>query len=392
MSLLPIVFFAAFSHALFLAISLARKSGPGEPGRLLAVVIALLAYKLFEGGVTHAGLYGYVPHLVGLMPMMVLFLGPVFLQYVRRMTGQSRWELKQWVLNLLPAIAVWLYYSPPLFRSAEEKVAGRAAFAESANEWVMPLGTVAFLIAVKVHLAAYLYTSWRELDRFAATVDDLRADNSGEILRQIRLLAAALILLETVWVALFVAQQFFGLGALDHVSQIWLLFMAGIVLTMGYLGLQVSRFLVSREERSLADTRLSTPADPQTPQSVKYLHSALPESAAAEVADMIEKALLEDELYLDEKLTLTGLASRIAIKSHTVSQVINQHMGTNFYKLVNRYRVHHASALIEDPSCHWPLERIAIESGFGNRVTFNKAFKEEYGCTAREYRAQRKTA
>ena len=107
---------------------------------------------------------------------------------------------------------------------------------------------------------------------------------------------------------------------------------------------------------------------------------------------MIEKALLEDELYLDEKLTLTGLASRIAIKSHTVSQVINQHMGTNFYKLVNRYRVHHASALIEDPSCHWPLERIAIESGFGNRVTFNKAFKEEYGCTAREYRAQRKTA
>lgn len=125
---------------------------------------------------------------------------------------------------------------------------------------------------------------------------------------------------------------------------------------------------------------------------MKYLHSALPQSAAEEVAELIDRALLEKQLYLDEKLTLTRLASRVDIKAHTVSQVINQHMGTNFYRLVNRYRVQHAVGLIEDPTCHLSLERIAIESGFSNRVTFNKAFKEEQGCTARDYRAQRSSA
>ena len=393
-SLLPIVYFAAFSHALFLAVSLFRKSAAEAPGRLLAVVIALLAYKLFEGGVIHAGLYPVIPHAVDLMPMMVLFLGPVFFQYVRRMTGQLPWDLKQWGLNLLPGVAVWLYFAPPLFRSAEAKVAAAQAARASTEEFVMPMGTIALLLAVKLHLASYLYASWRELDRFAATIDDLRADDSGSVLRQIRLLAAALILLETVWIVLFVAKQFFGQGALDHVGQVWLLFVAGIVMAMGYLGLHVSRFLVSREERSLAETRLNIPVaiSVDEPDTVKYLHSALPESAAGEMAEMIDHALLEDQLYLDEKLTLTRLAARIDLKAHTVSQVINQYMGTNFYKLVNRYRVQHASALIEDPSCHLSLERIAMESGFSNRVTFNKAFKEEHGCTARDYRARQSMA
>lgn len=393
-SLLPIIYFVAFSHALFLAISLFRKSSAETPGRLLAVVIGLLAYKLFEGGVVYGGLYTVMPHTVDLLPMMVLFLGPVFFQYVRRMTGQARWGFKAWALNLLPAMAAWLYYAPPLFRSAADKVARSEAAQSAAETYVMPMGMIAFLLAVKCHLASYLYASWRELDRFAATIDDLRADESGTVLRQIRLLAAALILLESVWVVLFVAKQFFGVGALDYVSQVWLLFIAAIVMAMGFLGLQVSRFLVSREERSLAETRLAAPvqASANQPQTVKYLHSALPESAAEEVAELIDQALLETQLYLDEKLTLTRLASRVDIKAHTVSQVINQHMGTNFYRLVNRYRVQHAVGLIEDPTCHLSLERIAIESGFSNRVTFNKAFKEEQGCTARDYRAQRRSA
>jgi AraC-like DNA-binding protein len=63
-------------------------------------------------------------------------------------------------------------------------------------------------------------------------------------------------------------------------------------------------------------------------------------------------------------------------------------MNTNFYKLINGYRIQHAISLIEDNSIHWPLERIAFESGFANRVTFSKAFKEIMGQTASEYKKQ----
>ncbi len=93
---------------------------------------------------------------------------------------------------------------------------------------------------------------------------------------------------------------------------------------------------------------------------------------------------------MDDKLSLTELAKATEIRSHTLSQVINQSMNTNFYKLINSYRVQHTVMLIDDTELHWPLERIALESGFSNRVTFVKAFKEVMQCTPSAYKKHNK--
>ncbi len=74
------------------------------------------------------------------------------------------------------------------------------------------------------------------------------------------------------------------------------------------------------------------------------------------------------------------------LKPHLVSQVINQTMQTTFYKLVNKFRVEYAVSLIEGGNTGWSIERIAFESGFGNRVTFNNAFKAMKGCTTSEFK------
>jgi len=42
--------------------------------------------------------------------------------------------------------------------------------------------------------------------------------------------------------------------------------------------------------------------------------------------------------------------------------------------------------LIDDTTVNWSLERIALESGFNNRVTFSKAFKEVMDCTPSAYK------
>lgn len=123
---------------------------------------------------------------------------------------------------------------------------------------------------------------------------------------------------------------------------------------------------------------------------VKYLHSALPDSTLNVLAEELESKLKQQQLYLDDKLSLTELAKATEIRSHTLSQVINQSMNTNFYKLINSYRVQHAVMLIDNTELHWPLERIALESGFSNRVTFVKAFKEVMQCTPSAYKKQNK--
>ncbi len=381
-----------------LAVALWMRSEKAKPGRVLSMVVAILAYKLFEGGATYSGLYRFVPHLLDLMPAMVMVLGPVFYGYVRQVSGQPALNWQQWLLHLTPWLAVWFFLnSPSVFRDAEAKIAMWQMIANSDGSYrKLPTEIVFRLLAIKAHLTAYLWLSWRALGQFTETVDNLRSDNSGDIVKQLRLLTIAFIFLEATWVSLFIANQYFDLGTLNQVSQIWLLFIAGLVLAMGFAGLQQPNMIFTQEERLLTSVEqpVGNAVKTNVPQQekVKYIHSALPESAANEIAKLIEQTMESQQLFLDDKLTLTELAKTLEMKSHTVSQVINQQMKTNFYKLVNGYRVQHATHLLESEQVNWSIERIALESGFSNRVTFNKAFKEQMNCTASNYKKRHRQA
>jgi len=394
---LGIIYFVAFSHAIMLTVALWTRSEKGKPARLLAMVLVVLAYKLFEGGATYSGLYQYVPHLLDLMPAMVMLLGPLFCGYVRHVTGQKPLSTKQWLMHFTPWIAFFIAFNFNfVFRSAELKIAmWQHIVAAKGSYGQLPTEIVIRLLAIKAHLTVYLWLSCSSLYSFSSSAKDLRSDNSAEVLNQLKFLALSFILLEVIWVSLFIGQNYFSLGTLSHVSQIWLLFIAVIVIAMGFSGLQRPNMIFTPEERLIVSSQVEENVEVNTESNtdkIKYIHSALPESTADEIAKLIEKTLLEKQLFLNEKLTLTELAKVLEIKSHTVSQVINQRMQTNFYKLINSYRIQQAVSLLEDDNVNWPIERIALESGFGNRVTFNKAFKEQMNCTASEYKKRQKVA
>lgn len=389
-TLLSVIYFIACSHAVMLAIALWLRTEKTRPGRVLSVLTAILAYKLFEGGSLYSGLYQYVPHLLDLMPAMVMVLGPVFYGYVRQVTGQPTMSLQQWLLHLTPWLAVWFFLnSPSVFRTADLKIDMWQAIANAGGSYrKLPIDIVFRLLAIKAHLTVYLYLSWRSLSEFTIAVEHLRSDNSANIVKHLRLLAMAFIILEATWVSLFIGNQYFDIGTLNQVSEIWLLFIAVIVLAMGFTGLQQPNMIFTQEERLLTSVESSHNNAADAQEKVKYIHSALPDSAANEIAKLIEQIMSSQQLFLNDKLTLTELAKALEMKSHTISQVINQQMKTNFYKLVNGYRVQHAADLLENDQINWSIERIALESGFSNRVTFNKAFKEQMRCTASAYKKQ----
>ena len=396
---LSVIYFIAFSHALMLALALWRRSGANEAGRLLAVLMAIIGYKVFEGGASHSGLYRSVPHLLDLMPAMVMILGPLFYGYVRKITGKPAFTTKDWILHLSPWLLFFMLYNTGyVFRSAELKIAmWDSIAAHTGGAASLPGEVVMRLITIKIHLSIYLFFSWRSLTLFAGSVYDLRADNSADIVRQLRYLTVAFILLEAVWVVLFLGQQYLGIGTLTQVGQVWLLFIAGIVFAMGFAGLQNPSLIFTNEERILSaasatDADTTATVDEPAEAKIKYIHSALSDTASDEIAQLIEQTLDTGQLYLNERLTLTDLAKALNMKPHLISQVINQHMKTNFYKLINGFRVQHAVSLLDDTNNSWPIERIALESGFGNRVTFNKAFKEQMQSTASDYRKRSRKA
>lgn len=391
-TVLGIIYFIAFSHALMLAISLWKKASNSntDTAKWLSIVCFIICYKLFEGGALYLGLYTHLAHFMDLLPGEVLLIGPLVFVYVSIMVGEEKPKPLQLMLHFIPAISLWCYNAPSVFQSLDAKINMWQFVLAQTEPRVLPLKFVLLFLAIKTHLSIYLYLSWQHIQKFEDVCDTLRADNSAAVLKQLKFLVVSLFALELVWVGLFVAQQFFAVGTLALVSDVWLLFVALIVLAIGYVALQKTDLLMTKEEQTLIQQSETT--DNLETSNIKYFHSALDEEQSNQVAKHLEQQIKEKQLYLNDKLTLTMLADETEIKAHTLSQVINQSMNTNFYKLINGYRIQHAISLIEDNSIHWPLERIAFESGFANRVTFSKAFKEIMGQTASEFKKQRQHA
>lgn len=105
----------------------------------------------------------------------------------------------------------------------------------------------------------------------------------------------------------------------------------------------------------------------------------------AERAKSLEKALLEDDLYLNPVLSLDLLAEHTRIPKHQLSNLFSQYFEENFYQKIGRLRVAHAMELLEKDA-RIPMDHLVEECGFNSKSTFYKYFREIYGCTPSEYR------
>lgn len=123
----------------------------------------------------------------------------------------------------------------------------------------------------------------------------------------------------------------------------------------------------------------------QKPISVsKYQKSGLKSEEAASYRAQLHDLIHNEKLYLKNGLRLQDLADKLGITTHQLSEVLNQHMQTNFFDLINGYRVEEAKERIKTENQH-TLLHIAHSSGFNNKTSFVNAFKRFEGKTPSQY-------
>lgn len=94
----------------------------------------------------------------------------------------------------------------------------------------------------------------------------------------------------------------------------------------------------------------------------------------------------EKKPFLDGNLTVENLADQLNVKRQYLSEIINTHLGTNFFNFIKEYRVNHVIDLMHNKeSANIKLLYLAFDSGFNSKSAFNRAFKEVTGKTPSEY-------
>jgi AraC-like DNA-binding protein len=118
----------------------------------------------------------------------------------------------------------------------------------------------------------------------------------------------------------------------------------------------------------------------------KYQRSGLKQEDVADYVNKIRKYMVIEKPYLNRELTIYDLSEQLKIPRHILSEIINEHMGKNFYNLVNDYRVNEVKERLKNGDLkQLTILGIAYDSGFNSKSSFNTIFKEKTGLTPSEY-------
>lgn len=97
-------------------------------------------------------------------------------------------------------------------------------------------------------------------------------------------------------------------------------------------------------------------------------------------------ALMQDQhLYCDEALSLATLSRAAGLRSHQLSQYLNDEHGVNFNSYVNAFRINEAKRLIETEK-DADILSIAFRVGFNSYSAFSAAFKKQTGVSPGRFR------
>lgn len=110
----------------------------------------------------------------------------------------------------------------------------------------------------------------------------------------------------------------------------------------------------------------------------------------ADRMDAYEAALAtfmrKSKIYLDPDLSLDGLASKMKMSKHHLTQLLNERIMKNFYNFINEYRIGEAIDRLNNPAMQVNILSLAFDCGFNSRSSFNSYFKKITGHTPSAYR------
>lgn len=104
------------------------------------------------------------------------------------------------------------------------------------------------------------------------------------------------------------------------------------------------------------------------------------------VIQKMEELMREKKFYLDEELTLPILSDKLKIKTHQLSEILNDKMRIGFREYITGFRLEEASRMLREEPQRSVLS-VIYSAGFKSKSAFHKLFQEKYGCSPGEYRS-----
>lgn len=116
-----------------------------------------------------------------------------------------------------------------------------------------------------------------------------------------------------------------------------------------------------------------------------YVNSTLTRVDCGACLTRLEALMAGERVYEDADLSLAGLAARLDLTAHQLSELVNVHLGKSFSRYLREIRVAAAGKMLcAEPSAS--VLSVGLSVGFSAQSNFYEAFREIEGMTPGQYR------
>jgi AraC-like DNA-binding protein len=365
------ILYIGISQTFFAGILIAVKRPRMLANQILAAWLLLICFEMVIVLINQT--------LVELYPIKILpyTYGPLLLLYARWMTTERPVFNPRYLWHFAP---FFIFLMTSLVFIDEKVMTGTHGFL--VKDRFVSLRIV-YGVTFFLSITAYSVATFVVINRHQRRLKNLVSYSSGKI--TLRWLLGLSITFYTGYVVMFI------FGGIDILTG----FMPFDPYEISFIGLTILTFLftifgfnqpiIFEEVMKDRETR-TEPEEEENGTQKKYARSGLKQKDVARYIRMIEKHMESYKPYLDRELNIYDLSQQLKIPRHFLSEVINEHMGKNFYNLINDYRVEEVKKRMVDPAFrHLTILAIAYDSGFNAKSSFNTIFKEKTGMTPSEY-------
>jgi len=305
----------------------------------------------------------YFPRWSWLPLQFSLAPGPLLYFYVLKIT---RPEFKFRFKHLLHFSPLLLELGVLLLEIKESMRTGAATYTTLVFRQFNPV----LQLLVFISVGAYLYASYRLIERFYQNLKFTGGDRHRYELRWLRNLLIAFGLLWVLWIP-FTAADYFNNHHRSGIQAYYPLY-----LLLAAMAIWMAAVVFLRPEASV-------PAD-----APSFLKPATP-AELKQKGVWLKKIVKANGYYLDPELSLVSLAEKLELTTHELSRIINTVLKKNFNDFINEYRVAEVIKRMQDPAYNRiTLLGVAYDSGFNSKSTFNLIFKKMAGKTPAEYKTE----
>ena len=299
-------------------------------------------------------------------------MGPLLFFYTKSALNPDFRFRKPDALHFIPNLLFILLMFPAFhFQPAEVKVQ------MVSDGFIMWDGLAKWLwMPFYATMLSYSIAAILKVRHYSSTLSDFA--RGGQSLH-LRLLNVVLYGFAAMWLIdlvnmLINGEEIFGEISYDVLNYVTLTVVFGAAWMMLYIGLNFQEVVIQV-------------AAAEEEERAKYESSTLTTDEAQSYLDALQQLMETEKIFRDPNVKLADIAEKLNIQERHLSQIVNEHIGTNFKDYLNGLRIDEAKTLLSltNGSSKTVLE-VLYEAGFNSKSVFNRTFKKHTGMTPTEFK------